>query len=155
MLYCIICGEELQTHKKGQPHIHEHCKPLQKLNKTRYCFKCGIPLTKTNRRQRKCSCKSCDYKKRATERKLKKIHRKKDLLIFARNILEETGFMSSTDLFNQLYKHRSNRWDFSKASMSMRLKNDKEHRFSYENGLWSLRSPEMIEMVEMRIKGVI
>ena len=63
--------------------------------------------------------------------------------------------MSSTDLFNQLYKHRSNRWDFSKASMSMRLKNDKEHRFSYENGLWSLRSPEMIEMVEMRIKGVI
>lgn len=154
-MFCIACGEELLYHIKGRPHIHIQCKPLKKKTKTRYCFSCGTELTKSTKHGESCSCKKCANTGRAKALKLNKIHKKSDLLDFAEKILKETGYLDSTGLFHTLYKMRSNAWDFSKVSMSMRLKNDKKHRFKYENGLWSLRTDEMRVELENRIKGVI
>lgn len=84
-----------------------------------------------------------------------KIRGRPQLIMYATRYITEKGPLPSKELYNLISPHKSRNYDFSMASMSMRLLNEKQHRFKHENGLWSLRTDEMKMEVENRIKGVI
>lgn len=82
-----------------------------------------------------------------------KIRGRPQLIMYAIRYITEQGPLSSRELYLQVCPHKSRNYDFSQASMSMRLLNEKQHRFKHENGLWSLRGVEqVVEQVGIEAK---
>lgn len=160
VIYCIICGKPLI---KGAgtvklKHVHESCREAMQKVKTRYCWKCGIKLTKKNRKGRACLCLKCHAERYWKPRVKHTINSKKALLDEAEKLLKETPFLAPETVYNTLYSKRGNGLEFNKRSLRMRMRGDRMHRFKLENGLWSLRTPEMrleVENEMAKAKGMI